>query len=183
MSDLPRINRALKANHHISLEDKLKGYQGASRFWRRHLSQQEIVLITYIVDRTVGWGKNLFTASHENVLKGTLEFSGVGLPERTYFRALASLEEKGLIERRSYRDRTRIVLNLDWQPASTEVRPVADPATSSHAEECHTGSLRSIASGTPRTACAAVENCQNGTPELPNRQRDYSRGNTVVRIR
>jgi hypothetical protein len=120
---LAQINRKLKNSKEISLAEKIVVYQAVSRVWRRHLTQAEIVTVTYIVDRTIGWGKNHFTASFKNVLYGTDRYSGIGLPERTYFRALKTLQEKGLIERKSRRDRTTIALKVDWLPPSTEVSP------------------------------------------------------------
>ena len=109
------ISRLLNAKGNISLLDKLTVYQHVSRVWRSHLTPYEIVVTGYIVDRSVGWGKNHFTAAHGNILRGNEEYAGIGMKERTYFRTLSSLEQKGLIRRRNRRDCVTIALDVNWQ--------------------------------------------------------------------
>lgn len=171
---LTQINQKLKRNHGIALSEKLQVYQAMSRNWRRHLSQSEIVALTYIVDRTVGWGKNHFAAAFQNVLHGNADFAGVGLPERTYFRALKSLQGKGLIDRRSHRDRTLIVLNIDWVPTNAKISPVFDLGEGDDSKACRADMPRSAVFDTPRVASVAAKECRSGTAGLPSRQSEYS---------
>ena len=130
--DIEKIDRALRNKRDIGPLAKIKIYQLASREWRRHLTPYEIVVVTYIVDRTVGWGRNHFIAAHANVLHGTDDYSGIGLTERTYYKALSSLEKKGLISRQSRRDRTQIVLNVGWQIENSETQVRASRAAAGH---------------------------------------------------
>lgn len=94
--------------------EKLMVYQALSRHWRRHLSKTQFQVLSYIVDRTTGWGKPKFDATAANILHGTDEYSGVGVTRSTYYRTLNELEELGAIWRRSTRDKTRIWIKLDW---------------------------------------------------------------------
>lgn len=94
--------------------EKLMIYQTLSRHWRRHLTATEFIVLSYIVDRTAGWGRGTFAACADNVLNGDDNYSGVGVSRTAYYRALNSLEAKGAIARKSHRDRTRIWLRADW---------------------------------------------------------------------
>lgn len=94
--------------------EKLMVYQALSRNWRRHLTPTEYLVLSYFVDRTVGWGHGYFTASADNVLYGNADFAGVGLGRSSYYRTLGSLEEMGAIRRKSLRDKTRIWIKVDW---------------------------------------------------------------------
>ena len=106
---------ALAENRDLTLQDKLTVYQNASRYWRRFLTSNQISLIFYIVDRSVGWGKGSFKAYSENVLNGNEHHAGMELSRGTYFRTLKELEEMGLIWRISEGQMIRIVLNLRWK--------------------------------------------------------------------
>ena len=97
-----------------TLVDKIQVYQWLSRAWSRHLANQETCAVLYLVDRTIGWGRDTFTAPTENILTGTEEYASIGLSRRLYFLVMASLEEKGIITRRVYRGRSQITLNVDW---------------------------------------------------------------------
>lgn len=94
--------------------EKLMVYQACSRKWRRELTMPEFLALSYIVDRTIGWGNKSFLASSANVVHGTDSYAGVGTSSRSYFSSLNSLEGKGAIHRKSFRDRTRIHLNVNW---------------------------------------------------------------------
>jgi len=108
------LAKKLKSREMLSPLEKLMIYQSLSRHWRKHLKPNEYVVLSYIVDRSAGWGNGYFTACADNVLYGAGEYSGVGVSRTSYYRALNKLEEIGAISRVSLRDRTRIWLNVDW---------------------------------------------------------------------
>jgi hypothetical protein len=108
------LEEKLKSNESFTPVEKLMVYQTLSRHWRKALTPSEFVVLSYIVDRSVGWGNAYFTACADNVLMGAGEYSGVGVSRTSYYRALTSLEKMGAITRKSLRDRTRIWLHLDW---------------------------------------------------------------------
>ena len=78
------------------------------------MAKTDYVVLSYIIDRSIGWGKPFFTASAENVLNGTEMYSGVGVSRTAYYGSLKRLEELGAIYRRSLRDRTLIWPTVDW---------------------------------------------------------------------
>lgn len=110
------VDRKVNKRQEISPLEKLLVYQHLSRVWRRYLSPQELSVAFYILDRSVGWGNSIVMATSANVLIGTEDYSGVGLPPRTYFKTLKELERIGLLYRKSRRDTTVLGLHLDWQP-------------------------------------------------------------------
>lgn len=101
----------------ISLLEKLHVYQTVSRVWRRHLTASEFTVMMFLIDRSVGWGKNYVRASHGNNLRGNEDYSGVGVSERTYFRCLNSLAAKRMIDRTNLGHSVLIWVNVAWQPA------------------------------------------------------------------
>ena len=109
-----RLQGKLDRGEDLTPVEKLMVYQALSRTWRRHLAKTDFVVLSYIIDRSIGWGKPFFTASAENVLKGTEMYSGVGVSRTAYYQSLKRLEELGAIHRRSMRDRTRIWPYVDW---------------------------------------------------------------------
>ena len=118
LSQLAAIDRKLKARTKPTPLEKLVVLQYLNRVWRRYLTPQQISVAFYVLDRSIGWGNSIMLASSANVLHGNAEYSGVGMPERTYFRTLTELERIGLLYRKSRRDRTVLGLHLDWQPWS-----------------------------------------------------------------
>ena len=120
-----RVGQKFEQNIDISAMDRLTIYQLASRSWRRYLNVNEWAVISYVVDRAIGWGKPDFVACAANIMEGTDEYSGVGLPRPTFYRTLKSLESKGLITRQSRRDKTHIILNVTWKPEKvTKMLPI-----------------------------------------------------------
>lgn len=111
-----KIEKKMKARVAVSPLEKLLVYQYLSRVWRRHLTVQELSVAFYVLDRSVGWGTSFFVASSANVLHGTDDYSGVGLPDRTYFRTLKSMEDVGLLFRKRTHDRTLVGLDLGFAP-------------------------------------------------------------------
>lgn len=112
--DLDAIEQKLQRKRDITILEKLQVYQSLNRDLRRALTVHQFVAFSYLVDRSIGFGKNWFRASHGNILEGTVEYSGIGLAERTYFRVMAELEGIGLIERRRRRDCVDIIVHVDW---------------------------------------------------------------------
>lgn len=109
-----KLAKKLKSNEFLTPVEKLMIYQSLSRHWRRLLTTTEYAVLSYIVDRSAGWGRSYFTACAENVLMGNAEYSGIGISRTSYYRALNALEEMGAITRQSLRDRTRIWLHVEW---------------------------------------------------------------------
>ena len=116
LAQIAVVERKLKARTKVSPLEKLIPLQFLNRVWRRYLTPQELSVAFYVADRSIGWGNTMFMAASANVLHGTDDYSGVGLPERTYFKTLKGLEGKGLLYRKSRRDTTVLGLHLDWQP-------------------------------------------------------------------
>jgi hypothetical protein len=116
LSQLAALERKLRARIEPSPLEKLIPLQHLNRVWRRYLTPLELSVAFYVLDRSTGWGNSMFMATSANVLHGTQDYSGVGLPERTYFKTLKELERKGFLFRKSRRDKTVLGLHLDWQP-------------------------------------------------------------------
>lgn len=104
--------------------DRLQMWQWVSRKWRRHLSVNEFAVVTYIMDRSIGWGFETFRASHRNILDGNEEYSGIGLKKTVYMEALAKLEKMGAIHRKRSRDFVVLGLNFGWKPEEAKNRPI-----------------------------------------------------------
>ncbi|MFV2053167.1 hypothetical protein [Aliiroseovarius sp. YM-037] len=110
----PRLEEKLRGNRMLTAIEKLMIYQTLSRHWRRYLTPTEFVVLSYIVDRSAGWGRGDFVACGDNVLYGDREYAGVGVGRTAYYNSLRSLEAAGAISRKSHRDRTRIWLHTNW---------------------------------------------------------------------
>jgi hypothetical protein len=120
IADIEHIERKLQAKREITVLDKLHVYQWLNRDARRYLSSSQFLAFSYIIDRTVGWGRNKFRASNGNVVSGTGDYSGVGLSERTYYRVLNDLVELGLIERCRLRDSVMITVHVRMPTTAVE---------------------------------------------------------------
>ena len=105
----------LAEGQELSLSDILSIYQTASRRWRKGLSQAEWMVMTYIIDRTIGWRKTSFTAFVSNIIGGNEDYDGVGVSKATYFRVLESLEAKGFLSRSQAGTRVTITINIAWK--------------------------------------------------------------------
>jgi hypothetical protein len=123
IADIDGIERKLQSKREITVLDKLHVYQWLNRDVRRHLTPSQFVAYSYIIDRTVGWGKNQFRASNLNVVAGTDDYSGIGLSERTYYRVLNDLVAMGLIERHRRRDYIIITVHIGHMRSLTEPMP------------------------------------------------------------
>jgi hypothetical protein len=111
-----RASQLVGAGEDIPAVQRLQVFQTLNRHWRRYLTATELSLALYIVDRTVGWGKSAFAACGDNILFGNEEFAGLGISRASYFRAVKSLEAKGMIIRRGSRAKTHFQFNVDWRP-------------------------------------------------------------------
>lgn len=125
----------------ISPLDRLSVVQHLNRKWARYLNANEFRVMVYILDRSVFWGQPTFRASHKNILKGTAEYAGIGMPERTYKRTLTTLENRGAIIRKRSRDCVILGLNFNWKPEEEAVNlPVPKRLKKAKCgEKCHTG--------------------------------------------
>jgi len=137
-------------SHEMSTLDKARAYQKVSREWRRHLSLEETGLVLYLVDRSFGWGRDSFIASVQNVLTGTDNYAGVGIPRRTYYRMMGRLEEIGLITRRRKKSRSEIKVNLEWNGGEAPAFQ-SDPQHAQEAQCATGGTSQSATSGTLNT--------------------------------
>jgi len=94
-------------------------YQRAIREWAGALTPYELALAMHLLDRTVGWGKTRVTISTRRFLNGDTVYSGLDMSRPTMFRALRSLEDKGLIVRHNDprgREIKVYAVNLGWKP-------------------------------------------------------------------
>ncbi|WP_152612788.1 hypothetical protein [Leisingera sp. ANG-M6] len=112
---------AWKFLHGLSREDitpldRLQVVQEVNRKWAKVLDLFEFRVVSYILDRTVLWGRKTFRACHENILNGTDRFAGIGLKRAKYLSTLKSLEDRKVITRERTRNFVVLGLNLDWEP-------------------------------------------------------------------
>lgn len=116
VADLAQVAEKLHSKRGITLLEKLEVYQELNRNWRRYLTPYEHMAVSYIIDRSVGFGKHYFSAGTPNILNGNEEYAGIGLTKRTYFKAMNSLEEKGFISRVTHKMGVTIYVHINWHP-------------------------------------------------------------------
>lgn len=112
----------------------LQVYQRIIREWGGCLNSFELILAMMIADRTIGWGKTRATFSTRRMLEGDALYTGLNMSRATLFRALASLERKGIIARHDHPEGKEIKvysINLDWSSRKLDIpeRP-RDPSQS-----------------------------------------------------
>lgn len=83
-----------------SLQFKLEVYQKINRDWAHELDAYESRVLLAVVDRTIGWGQTEARFSAGALLNGDKVCGPLNISRRQLYRALASLEEKGFIDRR-----------------------------------------------------------------------------------
>lgn len=128
-----------------SLQSKLVIYQKLNREWAEHLDPYEFRVLTAIIDRTIGWGKQEARFSAGRLLDGDKVCGPLNMGRRTLYRSLASLEEKGFISRRHpvdlpevtfysvHPDRSpKMALNLPKRLKEGATRCNADPVPVRH---------------------------------------------------
>lgn len=147
------IAQKLNDGEELSLLDKLGMFQIWSRQWRRHMTNDQNNIVSYVIDRTVSWGKGSFKACTANIIEGTEEYSGVGLPRRSYMRTIKQLENMGVITRKRSRDHVTITLNLNWNPEKAVILPITKRFQSGQKSQ----------TGTSRSATQTLKKCHSGT--------------------
>ena len=103
-----------------SLQSRTECYQKVWREWGSVLDPNEQIIVLQIIDRTIGWGRREAYFSARAVLKGDAVYSGLKMHRATFYRALARLEERGIVQRRHdpvKLDRVHFTVNMDWNPA------------------------------------------------------------------
>lgn len=107
---------------------RLLVYQKAQRVWRHALSPGASNMLFYLVDNTVGWGRDFLRASVDQLVNGTERGNWTlppcGYSRRKVFQHLKELETAGAINitRRPNRA-SRYIVNLDWEPDVTLPTP------------------------------------------------------------
>lgn len=92
------------------------------RIWIRYLHPAEIVVVRFIFDRTIGWGKEWERIPMRHFTEGVFDkegnfFGRTSLSESTVRRTLVSLEMRGSIRALRYKDRAAFyTLNFKWEP-------------------------------------------------------------------
>ncbi len=104
------------------------------RVWRPALSASEFLVLAFIFDRTILWGKTWEVITHHHFLDGvctrdgTCYAPGLDLSRPTLTAALARLKALGAIHTQPARDgRTGYALNLSWKPATQSPAMIATP--------------------------------------------------------
>jgi hypothetical protein len=104
--------------------DRLKAYQRLNREWRPHLEVAERDFLFYLMDATIGFGRESFVATVAQMVDGrrserTGEYwlTPVGLSDKTIRRVTTSLKEKGALVTVTHRKKaTEYTINLNWTP-------------------------------------------------------------------
>lgn len=118
------------------------------REWMPYLSANEFAVLIQLVDRTIGWRKTRATFSLNRVLDGDKAYGGISamVSRRSLFRALASLEEKGMIARHKHPEGKQIrvySVNMGWSPMSLNLpkrlRAAAQTSANVAPDQCHSG--------------------------------------------
>lgn len=158
------VARKMQQGEDLTLHDKVAMFQALNRKWRRYLTPTEMSVMLYLLDRSVGWGNDSFTAMTTNVLNGNEEYAGIGLSRRTYYATLKALEAKQMIIRRSVRDATKITINVGWSPEDADMLPIPKglkaKAENGTEDDQKSGycTPRSAGFATPRSAGFAPQN-------------------------
>lgn len=135
-----------------SLQAKIECYQKVPREWMNHLTGPEALTVLNLIDRTIGWGRREAYFTTRAMLAGDKLYAGLPMSRRTLFRALASLEAMGLIQRRrdpNVPDRVHFTVNMEWAPDMAVKLPnrlqtqCHDDTTQCHhdTDQCHSGTL------------------------------------------
>ena len=103
----------LRAKEKIGPLDQQIIFRHLSRKWRRYCSPPEWALLSYIFDRSIGWGHPTFSACQANIINGDAEYAGCGLKKTALNSTLNSLKERQMITRERKRDFIILGLNLE----------------------------------------------------------------------
>jgi len=110
----------------FSLQGKIACYQKVMREWSPYLDPFELAVVMQIVDRTIGWGVREARFTTNSMLNGDAVYSGLKMGRAKLFKALASLEARGIVRRRPcpHKPDHRIFsINMDWAPDVTLTAP------------------------------------------------------------
>lgn len=161
-----------------SLQFKIESYQRAVRHVSAHLSPVEFLVLMHILDRTVGWGVRETSFTGRAARSGDSIYDGMSISRRTWFRALASLEAKGIIRRRvdaRFPDKRHYSVNLEWGPDMPAVnlpkrlKDKAETRCHSDTTPCHSGTTR-CQNGTLYTGNPNTDNPKTDSPGAPVRR-------------
>lgn len=100
------------------LVERTKLRQKIDRIWRGQLDVYEYAVVTFIFDRTIGWGEPfeaIKLREFENGRKNT--FSGTGISRRKLIDVLNTLSDRLILFRTGDKKSPyRYALNVDWLP-------------------------------------------------------------------
>lgn len=96
--------------------DRIRVFQHVNRVWRPYLSSQERDFLFYLLDNTICWGRTTLKVTIEQMVCGTSWIPPVGISERTVYRLMSVMRERGLIDAVTNGRVTLITLNLNWVP-------------------------------------------------------------------
>jgi hypothetical protein len=134
-----------------SLLYKLEANQRLKREWMSSFSAHEFLLLSQLLDRTIGWGDLSVTVTSNQLLNGYGPYSGMQMSRRQLFTTLKSLSGKGVILRgRAPWGGMRITINPEWSPSACEASattPIKTPKVESdlsapRTTQCHTDTTK-----------------------------------------
>ena len=160
-----RVANKIKTGQDIGPLEQALMVRDINRTWRRYCSSDELSLLIYVLDRSVGWGKRSFQASVENILTGNETYAPLELSRRTYFRAQNSLIEKQMLIKKRSRDYVVLGLNFDW----TEEQLPAPVRVLGKAQKTNSGKKCQI--DTSSGVNAALQKCPAGTQNSKSEKR------------
>lgn len=125
---LPFVGRVAVAPVDLtSQRTQLDAHRQLSRAWRAALSDREYVVLSFILDHCVGWGRPSYKFTYRCFEHGTPVSAGVGKAPSKVREILRELEEKGAISTDpNKRDGLLITPNLEWEPVLPTSKRLAD---------------------------------------------------------
>lgn len=95
---------------------RLLAFQRLNREWRPHLSVAERDFLCWFLDNTVCWGRDVLRVTVKQMAEGTHWLRSSDISERTLWRIIQGLKQKGLIYVRAAGKVNEFVINLFWAP-------------------------------------------------------------------
>lgn len=85
--------------------------------WFPYLGDTEFKAVAYVIEHSLGRGRNFFRATTNQIIKGAGKNQPIGMTGRTFERVKKALRERGLLQTNVAEMRfTDFTLNLDWSP-------------------------------------------------------------------
>lgn len=149
---LPFVGRAAVAPmdltnplHQLNLVRKL------SREWRPALSDRDMVILLFVLDHTVCWGRTTYRFTYRGFEEGTPISAGTGKGRTQVTEALRSLEAAGaIVIDPNKRDGLLITFNLKWNPMLPSKRAAACLNSPENRQaECREPGSRGVGNPTP----------------------------------